>query len=54
MGTFDELVNSKLDFTETLASADETTEKPEEVKDDFRPERKRSYSLGNVSFFRHD
>lgn len=46
MGTFDELVQSKLDFTELLASADETNEKPDEVKEASRPERKRTLSMG--------
>lgn len=50
MGTFEELANSKLDFTELLASADETSEKPEDVKETFTTERSRSLSLGNVSY----
>lgn len=46
MGTFDELAKSKLDFTELLASADETNEKPDEIKEASRPERKRTLSMG--------
>lgn len=51
MGTFEELADSKLDFTELLASADETSEKPEEEKKEtFSTERTRTLSLGNVSY----
>lgn len=50
MGTFEELAASKLDFTELLASADETSDKPEEAKETFTTERSRALSLGNVSY----